>query len=65
MIRWYVNKYINVFTPDKEVIRDFYYRIKNSGIKHTRQQRREVYLTALDQHHKNRELYYFVMNGRK
>ena len=61
MIKWYVSKFINVHTSDRVLIRDFYTRIKNSGIPHTRQQRKEIYKIALDQHHKNRALYNFVM----
>ncbi len=64
MIRWYVNKYVHVGTPDRELIRDFYNRIKNSEVRHTYKMRREVYLTALDQHHKNQDLYHSVMTGK-
>ncbi len=64
MIRWYVNKFIHVGTPDKVLMRDFYNRIKNSGVEHTRKMRKEVYLTALDQHHKNQDLYHSVMTGK-
>jgi len=64
MIRWYVNKFIHVSTPDRVLIRDFYNRIKNSGIFHTRKMRRAVYLEALDQHHSNQDLYHSVMTGK-
>jgi hypothetical protein len=43
-----------------------YNRIKRSqdnGILITREDRREAYTIALDQHHKNQELYHFVMKG--
>ena len=64
MIRWYVNKYIHVGTPDRVLLRDFYTRIKKSGVNHTREERREVYKTAIDQHHKNQDLYHSVMTGK-
>jgi hypothetical protein len=64
MIRWYVNKFIHVSTPDRVLIRDFYNRIKASGVPHTREDRRAVYLEALDQHHANQDLYHSVICGR-
>ena len=64
MIRWYVSKYIHVGTLDRVLIRDFYNRIKNSGVNHTKEERREVYKIALDQQHKNQDLYHSMMTGK-
>ena len=66
IIRWYVSKSIHVATPDRELLRDIYNRIKRSqdnGTIITRDDRREAYTIALDQHHANQELYQSVMRG--
>lgn len=59
-IKWLVDKF-HVGTPDRQIIRDFYNRMKDKN--YPKELRKNVYKYAIECHHANIDLYIWTIGS--